>query len=102
MFYNEPTPPTGLFDDFLAIPALAKDVHTRDFPSLVKSLGVNNSSGLRYVLVLAEPSSLCDFVGMGCGLRGAFSCIPLQRLTPTILKVIQKQAEVGYYPYPPI
>ena len=54
MFYNEPTPPTGLFDDFLAIPTLAKDVHTRDFASLVKSSGTNNSSGLRCVLVLVE------------------------------------------------
>ena len=39
---------------------------------------------------------------MGCGLRGAFSCISLQRLTPTILKVIQEQAEVGSYLYPPV
>ena len=39
---------------------------------------------------------------MGCGLRGVFSCISLERLTPTILKVIQKQAEVGSYLYPPI
>ena len=58
MFYNEPTPPKGLFDDFFAIPALEKDVHTRDFASLVTSLANYNSSGLRYVLVLAESPSL--------------------------------------------
>jgi hypothetical protein len=52
MFYNEPTPPEGLFDDFLAIPALSKDIRTRDFTSLVRSPSVNSTAeplGLRYV-----------------------------------------------------
>jgi hypothetical protein len=52
MFYNEPTPPEGLFDDFLAIPALSRDIQTRDFTSLVRSPSVNSTAGplgLRYV-----------------------------------------------------
>ena len=70
-----------LFDDFLAVPALAKDVHTRDFTSLVKSLGNYNSSGLRYVLVLAESPSLCDFLAWDV-VSGAHSAVYLGNDSP--------------------
>ncbi len=37
MFYDGPTPPDGIFDDFLAIPALTKDIATRSFFDLINS-----------------------------------------------------------------
>ncbi|KAK0499150.1 FAD dependent oxidoreductase [Armillaria luteobubalina] len=37
IFYDGPTPPDGIFDDFLAIPASAKDITTRSFLDLVVS-----------------------------------------------------------------
>ncbi|KAI0340261.1 FAD-binding domain-containing protein [Trametopsis cervina] len=49
MFYDAPTPPSGIFDDFLAIPSLDKDVKTRSFLSLVQSSPSNTTSGLRAV-----------------------------------------------------
>lgn len=37
----------------------------------------------------------CDPFVLHRGYRGAFSVVSLQRLTPNILKVIQKEAEVS-------
>ncbi|EIN06221.1 FAD-binding domain-containing protein [Punctularia strigosozonata HHB-11173 SS5] len=34
-FYNAPTPPAGIFDHFLAIPALISEISTRDYTSMV-------------------------------------------------------------------
>ncbi|KAG6823365.1 hypothetical protein H0H93_003794, partial [Arthromyces matolae] len=50
IFYDGPSPPAGIFDDFLAIPYLTKDVSTRDFLSLVKSSPANATYGQRYIL----------------------------------------------------
>ncbi|KAF9472666.1 FAD-binding domain-containing protein [Pholiota conissans] len=47
IFYDAPTPPPGLFDAFLAIPALQSDISTRSYLSLVQSQDVNSTSGLR-------------------------------------------------------
>lgn len=47
MFYDDPTPPDGIFDDFLAIPYFSKDVSTRSFVSLVQSAPSNATAGLR-------------------------------------------------------
>ncbi|KAK0229792.1 FAD dependent oxidoreductase [Armillaria nabsnona] len=46
MFYDGPTPPDGIFDDFLAIPALAQDFTTRSFFDLIGS--TTFPTGLRY------------------------------------------------------
>ncbi|KAL4069900.1 hypothetical protein V8B97DRAFT_1900693 [Scleroderma yunnanense] len=47
LFYNDPTPPTGLFEKFLSIPSLTEDVNTRSFLSLVQSPPSNITDGLR-------------------------------------------------------
>ncbi|KAH8096764.1 FAD-binding domain-containing protein [Cristinia sonorae] len=47
MFYDGPTQPAGYFDDFLAIPALSKDVSSRSFLSLVKSSPSDATLGAR-------------------------------------------------------
>ncbi|KAJ7764427.1 FAD-binding domain-containing protein [Mycena metata] len=45
LFYDGPSPPAGIFDDFLAIPHLSEDVRTRSLLSLVQSASSNASSG---------------------------------------------------------
>jgi hypothetical protein len=47
LFYNQPTPPPGIFDAFLAIPAIAVDISTRSYLSLVLSANTNLTAGLR-------------------------------------------------------
>ncbi|KAK0199350.1 FAD-binding domain-containing protein [Desarmillaria ectypa] len=51
MFYDGPTPPDGIFDDFLAIPAVAQDITTRSFFDLINSTfaSINGSTGYRTV-----------------------------------------------------
>ncbi|KAG7445392.1 FAD dependent oxidoreductase [Guyanagaster necrorhizus] len=51
IFYDGPTPPNGIFDDFLAIPALEQDVTTRSFFDLINSTSasINLSAGYRTV-----------------------------------------------------
>ncbi|KAK7686217.1 hypothetical protein QCA50_010437 [Cerrena zonata] len=47
LFYDGPTPPAGIFDDFLAIPNLAKDISTRSFLSIVGASMANTTEGSR-------------------------------------------------------
>ncbi|KAF8968757.1 FAD dependent oxidoreductase [Flammula alnicola] len=47
LFYDAPTPPPGIFDDFLAIPSIQSDISTRSYLSLVQSSQVNAAPGAR-------------------------------------------------------
>ncbi|KZT64214.1 FAD dependent oxidoreductase [Daedalea quercina L-15889] len=47
LFYDAPTPPDGIFDEFLAIPYLTSDISTRSFLSLVLTAPSNATFGLR-------------------------------------------------------
>ncbi|TFY62863.1 hypothetical protein EVJ58_g3592 [Rhodofomes roseus] len=47
LFYDAPTPPDGIFDEFLAMPYLTRDVSTRSFLSLVLTAPSNATFGLR-------------------------------------------------------
>lgn len=38
IFYDAPTPPAGLLDDFTAIPAVSSDLATRSLNELVSGL----------------------------------------------------------------
>ncbi|KAJ8590729.1 FAD-binding domain-containing protein [Rhizopogon salebrosus TDB-379] len=49
LFYNGPSPPEGILDEFLAIPHLTKDVHTRSFSSLVRSFHANATENSRAI-----------------------------------------------------
>ncbi|KAJ7091867.1 FAD dependent oxidoreductase [Mycena belliarum] len=69
MFYDGPTPPPGLFDDFLAIPSVVQDVSTRSFLSLVQ----------------AGPSAVY------AGHRGAFHSLCLQAYTPAMMAAIANE-----------
>ncbi|KAG1748361.1 FAD dependent oxidoreductase [Suillus paluster] len=48
LFYDAPTCPNGIFDDFLAIPHEEQDVSTRSFTTMVKDLP-SSTPGLRAV-----------------------------------------------------
>ncbi|KAG6908539.1 hypothetical protein DXG01_004310 [Tephrocybe rancida] len=69
LFYDGPTPPAGIFDDFLAIPYYAKDVSTRDFLSFVKVF----------------PSAATY------GYRGIFHGLAVAQYTPKILDAIANE-----------
>ncbi|KAF9455883.1 FAD-binding domain-containing protein [Collybia nuda] len=49
LFYDAPRSPTGIFDDFLSIPAALLDVGTRSYLSLVQSANTNLTSHTRGV-----------------------------------------------------
>ncbi|KDQ56646.1 hypothetical protein JAAARDRAFT_194628 [Jaapia argillacea MUCL 33604] len=66
LFYDGPTPPSGIFDEFLAIPYLTMDVSTRDFISLVQSSPSNATAGE----------------------RGIFNTVPILEYTPALIDVI--------------
>ncbi|KAI0340262.1 FAD-binding domain-containing protein [Trametopsis cervina] len=66
LFYDGPTPPAGIFDDFLAIPSFLSDISTRSFLSLVQ----------------ASPSSA------PYGNRAVFNTVSLLKITPQILDSI--------------
>jgi hypothetical protein len=42
LFYDAPTPPQGIFDDFLAIPAIQSNISSRSLYDLVASLAFGN------------------------------------------------------------
>ncbi|KAJ7057517.1 FAD dependent oxidoreductase [Mycena amicta] len=70
MFYDGPTPPAGIFDDFLAIPHLTKDVETRSFLDLVQSAPSNATTGA----------------------RGAFHTVSLRSFSPTMISAIVNES----------
>jgi hypothetical protein len=49
LFYDGPNPPAGIFDKFLALPFITKDVKTRSFLDLVKVSPSDATAGTRYV-----------------------------------------------------
>ncbi|KAL0576117.1 hypothetical protein V5O48_005864 [Marasmius crinis-equi] len=71
IFYDAPTQPAEIFDDFLAIPHFTSDIKTRDFLSLV----------------LASPSDAT------AGQRAIFNTVPLVELTPTILAAVVNETQ---------
>ncbi|KAI0058447.1 FAD-binding domain-containing protein [Artomyces pyxidatus] len=70
MFYDAPTPPSGLFDGLMAMPTLGGAVQTTTFSEYV--------------------SSLSSAVGSG-GSRALYSCAPVLRYTPTLLTAIANE-----------
>ncbi|KAI6031512.1 hypothetical protein BKA83DRAFT_4201415 [Pisolithus microcarpus] len=49
VFYDAPTPPSGVFDDLLAIPYLVKNVSTMSFPALIQTSMANATYGSRAI-----------------------------------------------------
>ncbi|KAK2462596.1 hypothetical protein APHAL10511_005329 [Amanita phalloides] len=66
VYYDGPSPPPGLFDDFLKIPAVSQSVHERSLMDFIKEANLN------------------AFIG----LRGIFNTVPLLKTSPSIMEVI--------------
>ncbi|KAG1854013.1 FAD-binding domain-containing protein [Suillus subluteus] len=49
LFYDAPTRPEGIFDEFLSIDAIYEDISTRTYVDLIQSFPLNGTSGLRSV-----------------------------------------------------
>ncbi|KAG2120114.1 hypothetical protein BD769DRAFT_1609339 [Suillus cothurnatus] len=49
LFYDSPTRPEGIFDEFLSIPAIVKAVYTRPYADLIQAFPLNALSDLRTV-----------------------------------------------------
>ncbi|EGO04139.1 hypothetical protein SERLA73DRAFT_119696 [Serpula lacrymans var. lacrymans S7.3] len=66
LFYDYPTPPSGLFDEFLAIPYFTSDISTRSFASLVQSSPSNATAQFRGIFntisVLDYPLALVQAI----------------------------------------
>ncbi|GJE93063.1 FAD dependent oxidoreductase [Phanerochaete sordida] len=69
MFYDGTTPPAGIFDDLMAIPAAQEDVSTRSFLSLVQ----------------ATPSSLTT--------RAVFNTVSLTTLSPSLMRAVVNETQ---------
>ncbi|KAI0043439.1 FAD-binding domain-containing protein [Auriscalpium vulgare] len=70
IFYDGPSPPAGIFDDFLAIPYETLAVQTQSFVSFVKSLAY-------------QPD----------GARMRFSSVPVIQWTDSLLKVVYNESQ---------
>ncbi|KAI0260044.1 FAD dependent oxidoreductase [Gloeopeniophorella convolvens] len=70
MYYNAPTPPDGLFDEFLAIPTNQSDVSTRSFVDLYSHLASGNAPQ---------------------GFRGYYSGVPVTNYSKAVLDAIDNQ-----------
>ncbi|KAM6496524.1 FAD dependent oxidoreductase [Amanita muscaria] len=71
LYYDEPSPPQGLFDDFFKIPALHKDVHERSLSSFIHSTYTSNATA---------------------GTRGAFHSVPVVEFSENVLRVLAEEA----------
>lgn len=47
LYYDAPSPPAGLFDDFLKIPSATSDIHERTLSDFISKTISNSSAGLR-------------------------------------------------------
>ena len=81
LLYDAPTPPPGIFDEFLAIPNLKADIGTRGMASLVNA--GNNSDLMR-------------------GHRTTFSTVSVRDWTPTLIKAVINETEVGGFKFSPL
>ncbi|KAF5337654.1 hypothetical protein D9758_013012 [Tetrapyrgos nigripes] len=72
IFYDGPNPPDGIFDEFLDITSLSKDVKSRDFISLFKSSPVNLTANQ----------------------RGLFQNIPVVNLTANVINAMFNETKV--------
>ncbi|PPQ80764.1 hypothetical protein CVT26_015285 [Gymnopilus dilepis] len=79
IFYDGPTPPSGIFDEFLAIPYFTKDISTRSFLSLVQSSPANFTANNRAIFntasVLQYTPELLDVVLNETVVRQTLSCL---------------------------
>lgn len=89
MFYDGPTPPAGIFDDFLAIPHVGADVKTRSFTSMLADAPANVTANVRYLDFIYITRVELIF------LRTFFQTVPVKVWTPNILAAIVNETNVS-------
>ncbi|OSX58401.1 hypothetical protein POSPLADRAFT_1117777, partial [Postia placenta MAD-698-R-SB12] len=77
IFYDGPSPPDGIFDEFLAIPALDQDISTRSFLSLILTAPSNATTGVHLAVR-----------------RGYFDTVSLYEITPSIMTAVVNETQV--------
>lgn len=78
LFYNSPTPPASVFQPFLDIPSVAKNVSTqsfRDFMDVIAAVGSGSGLGVN---------------------QGASDTVPLNKYTSEIIEAIQANVDATY------
>lgn len=95
LFYDAPSPPPGLFDDFLTNNSKT-EVFTRSFLSLVQSSNANSTWGLRWVTqYLAEHLAVELTIHTN---RSAFNTISVLGYTEDILNYMLNETLVSSWP----
>lgn len=72
LFYDAPNPPRGFFDSFLKIQASKKDLSSRTLVSLIKSIPIGTTTGI----------------------RNSFSTVPIVEYTPAVIDAIINQTMI--------
>lgn len=88
LYYNGPTPPPGVFDEFLAIPQTSNNVKTRTLLDVVSSLKFPPIK--RYAPLIDTLVMLAD----SC-LRSIVDHVPLNRFPLELVKAYLKEVEVS-------
>ncbi|KAI0284517.1 hypothetical protein BC826DRAFT_919589, partial [Russula brevipes] len=93
-FYDAPTPPAGVFDDFLAIPSTQRAVYTRSFSDLILSLGsLGLPDSLRLVVRCIVWWKTADTVTSSFVSSG----VPVTQYSPAVLDAFVNQATVSSF-----
>ena len=96
VFYNKPTPPSGLFDPFLNIPSISNNVTTRSFLDFILSDPSDTEAGFRQVLPISQlilPPSYLECVA--CNLSsGAFMTVSLANVSSNVVQTVMPETQV--------
>lgn len=96
LFYDAPEQPEGIFDEFLAITPVSKDVSVRSFLSLIQSTPSDATSGQRYgSLNSAHSTSFVNKHPCPCAISGSFNTVSVRDFTPEVMDVILSEVTVS-------
>ena len=97
LFYDAPSPPPGLFDDFLDIPFEIGHVGEKSLYEYVRSVPSDATSALDLRCVLGL-SAVYSSYSQIC-ISGVFHTVPILEYSETIVKVIEQEHKVHYRPF---
>ena len=92
VFYDGPTPPPGIFDELLAIPAVYTDLGTRTISSMVKS-SISNATAPATRYDCPVLSIMMEFTLRACS--GYYDTAPISNPTAPIINAIINETRVS-------
>jgi len=99
IFYDAPTPPPGIFDDFLALPTSQNNLTSRSFSDLVSSLNffdpTRDVSTRRFVTNRVFDSNTDVELTRSRKPSACFNEIPVTRYSRTVFDVFVNQINVS-------